>query len=47
MPGRDLRRSEFRVIISGLPPSASWQDLKDFFRPVCWLVQLTYFLIYN
>jgi len=20
------------VIISGLPPSASWQDLKDFFR---------------
>ena len=35
MPQRDLRRSEFRVIISGLPPSASWQDLKDFFRPVC------------
>lgn len=29
---RDLRRSEHRVIISGLPPSASWQDLKDFFR---------------
>lgn len=31
-PPRDLRRSEFRVIVSGLPPSASWQDLKDFFR---------------
>jgi hypothetical protein len=31
-PPRDLRRSEHRVIISGLPPSASWQDLKDFFR---------------
>jgi hypothetical protein len=29
---RDLRRSEHRVIISGLPTSASWQDLKDFFR---------------
>ena len=33
-PPRDLRRSEFRVIISGLPPSASWQDLKDYFRSV-------------
>ncbi|KAL2893404.1 Serine/arginine-rich splicing factor SR30 [Bienertia sinuspersici] len=22
------RRSEFRVIVRGLPPSASWQDLK-------------------
>jgi len=31
-PARDLRRSEYRVIVSGLPPSASWQDLKDFFR---------------
>lgn len=26
------RRSEFRVNISGLPRSASWQDLKDFMR---------------
>ena len=33
-PPRDLRRSEFRVIVSGLPPSVSWQDLKDFCRPV-------------
>ena len=24
-PPRDLRRSEHRVIVSGLPPSASWQ----------------------
>ena len=31
-PPRDLRRSEHRVIVSGLPPSASWQDLKDYFR---------------
>lgn len=26
------RRTEFRVIISGLPRSASWQDLKDHMR---------------
>ncbi|CAL1398596.1 unnamed protein product [Linum trigynum] len=26
------RRSEFRVLISGLPSSASWQDLKDHMR---------------
>ncbi|XP_021748427.1 serine/arginine-rich splicing factor SR34A-like [Chenopodium quinoa] len=26
------RRSEFRVIVRGLPPSASWQDLKDHMR---------------
>ncbi|KNA25007.1 hypothetical protein SOVF_010430 [Spinacia oleracea] len=26
------RNSEFRVIVSGLPPSASWQDLKDHMR---------------
>ncbi|XP_062143428.1 serine/arginine-rich splicing factor SR34B-like isoform X1 [Alnus glutinosa] len=26
------RRSEFRVLVSGLPPSASWQDLKDHMR---------------
>mmetsp|Transcript_27345 Transcript_27345/g.53306 ORF Transcript_27345/g.53306 Transcript_27345/m.53306 type:complete len:257 (+) Transcript_27345:83-853(+) len=31
-PSRDLRRSEFRVIISQLPPTCSWQDLKDFMR---------------
>ncbi|OCT80224.1 serine/arginine-rich splicing factor 9-like [Xenopus laevis] len=26
------RRSEYRVIVSGLPPSGSWQDLKDHMR---------------
>ncbi|XP_048502317.1 serine/arginine-rich splicing factor SR34A isoform X2 [Beta vulgaris subsp. vulgaris] len=26
------RRSEYRVIVRGLPPSASWQDLKDHMR---------------
>eukprot|EP00898_Chlorokybus_atmophyticus_P007888 jgi/Chlat1/80/Chrsp1S00210 len=26
------RHSEFRVIVSNLPPSASWQDLKDHMR---------------
>eukprot|EP00242_Pyramimonas_sp_CCMP2087_P002065 CAMPEP_0198232302 /NCGR_PEP_ID=MMETSP1445-20131203/115658_1 /TAXON_ID=36898 /ORGANISM="Pyramimonas sp., Strain CCMP2087" /LENGTH=194 /DNA_ID=CAMNT_0043912967 /DNA_START=298 /DNA_END=883 /DNA_ORIENTATION=- len=26
------RRTEFRVLISGLPTSASWQDLKDHMR---------------
>uniref|UniRef100_A0A7S0I1L9 RRM domain-containing protein n=1 Tax=Hanusia phi TaxID=3032 RepID=A0A7S0I1L9_9CRYP len=31
-PPRNLRRSDYRVIISGLPKSASWQDLKDYFR---------------
>lgn len=31
-PPRDLRRSDHRVIVSGLPTTASWQDLKDFFR---------------
>ena len=31
-PPRDLRRSEYRVIVSNLPPSCSWQDLKDHFR---------------
>ncbi|KAF5732001.1 serine/arginine-rich splicing factor SR34A-like [Tripterygium wilfordii] len=25
-------RSEFRVVVRGLPPSASWQDLKDHMR---------------
>ena len=24
-----------RVIVTGLPPSASWQDLKDHFKPTC------------
>ncbi|KAK0592830.1 hypothetical protein LWI29_026292 [Acer saccharum] len=27
------RRSEYRVLVSGLPSSASWQDLKDHMRP--------------
>ncbi|XP_019422957.1 PREDICTED: serine/arginine-rich splicing factor SR30-like [Lupinus angustifolius] len=26
------RRSDYRVLITGLPPSASWQDLKDHMR---------------
>ncbi|PAA77311.1 hypothetical protein BOX15_Mlig009925g2 [Macrostomum lignano] len=26
------RRGEFRVVVSGLPPSGSWQDLKDHMR---------------
>jgi arginine/serine-rich splicing factor 1/9 len=26
------RRSEYRVIVTGLPSSASWQDLKDHMR---------------
>ncbi|GMH25960.1 hypothetical protein Nepgr_027803 [Nepenthes gracilis] len=26
------RRSEYRVLVTGLPPSASWQDLKDHMR---------------
>lgn len=26
------RRSEYRVVVTGLPPSASWQDLKDHMR---------------
>ncbi|KAL8180598.1 UNVERIFIED_CONTAM: Serine/arginine-rich splicing factor 9 [Gekko kuhli] len=30
--GPPLRRSEFRVLVSGLPPSGSWQDLKDHMR---------------
>lgn len=28
------RRSGFRVIVTGLPPSGSWQDLKDHMREV-------------
>ncbi|XP_051888043.1 serine/arginine-rich splicing factor 1B-like isoform X1 [Pristis pectinata] len=31
-PGPPARRSDFRVIVSGLPPSGSWQDLKDHMR---------------
>jgi len=28
--GREvLRRSQYRVVVTGLPPSASWQDLKE------------------
>lgn len=26
------RRSEFRVLVTGLPPTGSWQDLKDHMR---------------
>lgn len=30
--GPPSRRSEYRVVVSGLPPSGSWQDLKDHMR---------------
>ncbi|CAH1389594.1 unnamed protein product [Nezara viridula] len=30
--GPPARRSQYRVIVSGLPPSGSWQDLKDHMR---------------
>ncbi|XP_046900866.1 serine/arginine-rich splicing factor 9 [Hypomesus transpacificus] len=30
--GPPTRRSEFRVVVTGLPPSGSWQDLKDHMR---------------
>jgi len=30
--GPPARRSQYRVIISGLPPTGSWQDLKDHLR---------------
>ncbi|RVE43051.1 hypothetical protein evm_012282 [Chilo suppressalis] len=30
--GPPARRSEFRVLVTGLPPSGSWQDLKDHMR---------------
>lgn len=30
--GPPARRTKYRVIISGLPPSGSWQDLKDHMR---------------
>ncbi|XP_035522253.1 LOW QUALITY PROTEIN: serine/arginine-rich splicing factor 1B-like [Morone saxatilis] len=39
--GPPSRRSEHRVIVSGLPPSGSWQDLKDHMREagdVCYLM---------
>lgn len=26
------KRSQYRVLVSGLPPSGSWQDLKDHMR---------------
>jgi len=26
------RRSEYRVLVTGLPPTGSWQDLKDHMR---------------
>jgi arginine/serine-rich splicing factor 1/9 len=31
-PSNNTRRSEYRVIVSGLPASGSWQDLKDHMR---------------
>lgn len=30
--GPPTRRSDYRVIITGLPPTGSWQDLKDHMR---------------
>jgi len=30
--GAPARRSKYRVLITGLPPSGSWQDLKDHMR---------------
>ncbi|VEL23259.1 unnamed protein product, partial [Protopolystoma xenopodis] len=30
--GGPSRRSDFRVVIDGLPPTGSWQDLKDHMR---------------
>ena len=32
--GRGGGRTNFRVIVSGMPPQVSWQDLKDFCRQV-------------
>ena len=31
-PGPPTRRSDYRCIITGLPPTGSWQDLKDHMR---------------
>lgn len=30
--GPPTKRSQYRVLVSGLPPSGSWQDLKDHMR---------------
>ena len=30
--GPPARRSQYRVMVTGLPPSGSWQDLKDHMR---------------
>lgn len=30
--GPPARRSQYRVLVSGLPPTGSWQDLKDHMR---------------
>lgn len=30
--GSATKRSQYRVVVSGLPPSGSWQDLKDHMR---------------
>merc|ERR1711874_351275 len=31
-PGPPARRSQYRVMVTGLPPTGSWQDLKDHMR---------------
>merc|ERR1712141_363850 len=31
-PGPPARRSQYRVLVTGLPPTGSWQDLKDHMR---------------
>ena len=30
--GPPARRSQYRVMVTGLPPTGSWQDLKDHMR---------------
>ncbi len=30
--GPPSRRSNYRVLVTGLPPTGSWQDLKDHMR---------------
>lgn len=34
-PGFRPRNTGFRILVKGLPMSASWQDVKDFIRQVC------------
>lgn len=33
-PTQTGRQTEFRAVVTGLPQSASWQDLKDHMRKV-------------